>query len=383
MIESQTREYLAISNERKQVFREAEKKLHFTAGVYPLGDRFEGLTPELAHVWVLDVTRVPGCHYGLKNVFVPIIEDLETHGIDVGEQHVPVSPETAILVEPSTGNGWVAFSDAAETLGYQYVVIMPDGLPEARYRHPAGRRVTIIKTPAQDYAVGMPKQLKKLIKENPQRLADDEKIYVTPNHPISAAEITVKTMSELGRQLLTWVDEASPIRAVVSMGNGASLCALGEYLKENSSRSKVVATESFVFGEGYDTFAQLKNLPRYRELYGIDPGNTILMKAFSAYGTNAPIHIELPLQTRAMSGNLIDDYMLFTDSKAVETFKQLIPSGQSLENVARLPNYSNLPQSLFGKFGNSTLANIATASSYTNGKELVVAMAYDGRGNYV
>lgn len=136
-----------------------------------------------------------------KNVFVPIIHGLEEHGVMVGEKHVDVSPNTAILIEPSTGNGWVAFSNAAEVLGYEHLVVMPDGLPQARYRHPQGKDVHIIKTLAQEYALGMPKQLKALIKQNPQRLMNG-KIYVTPNHPIGAAEITIKTMSELGWQLL-------------------------------------------------------------------------------------------------------------------------------------------------------------------------------------
>ena len=191
-----------IQPSREGLFAEAERNLHYQAEVYRLGDRFKELPPEIASVYVLDVTKVPGCHYGLKNVFVPIIRDLEIHGISVKKQPVVVSPETAILVEPSTGNGWVAFSDAANYLGYEHVVVMPDGLPEARYRHPKGRVVTILKTPKEEYALGMPAKIQELIRQNPERLARGEKIYVSPNHPVGAAEITVKAMSELGRQLL-------------------------------------------------------------------------------------------------------------------------------------------------------------------------------------
>lgn len=369
---------------REQLFSQAEKELRFPTDVYRLGERFEGLRPELASLVMLDVTRVPGCHYGVRNVFVPIIHDLEECGVIVGEKHVDVSPNTAILIEPSTGNGWVAFSDAAEKLGYEHRVIMPDGLPEARYRHPKGREVTIDKTPAEDYASGMPKRLRQLIKENPERLARGEKIFVTPNHPISAAEITVKTMSELGRQLLENLgDQPLPLRVIVSMGNGASLCAIGEHVKEHVHGSQVVATESFNYGVGYDVFARQKGLSCYKDLYGIDPGNIVLMNIFSAFGTNAPIGIKLPLQERAMSKDLIDQYVLFTDEKTLEKFAELsTTTSQHLKNAKQLPNYSNLPQPLIDTFGNSTLANIAAASQFAEQGELVVAMAYDGRGNY-
>lgn len=371
-----------ISQERQLLFDKAERELHFTADIYPLGSRFENLSNNLARIWMLDVTGVPGCHYGLKNIFVPIIKNLETEGIEISEKQVSINPGTTILVEPTTGNGGFAFSDAAEMLGYQHVLIMPDGLPQARYKHPKGRPVEIIKTPAEDYSLGMPRKLKELIKQNPERLARGEKIYVTPNHPVSAAEITIKAMSELGIQLLNQVGN-QPLITVVSMGNGASLCALGEYVKQHAPGSLVIATESFVFGDGYDKFAQIKGLLRYKELYGIEPANRTLMKTFEDYGSNAPIGIELPLQTRAMSSDLIDLYVLTTNTKALETLRSLMPKIENFDNAGKLPNRSNLPQALIDRFGNTTLGNIATASQLTNQSKLVVAMAYDGRENYV
>jgi len=102
------------SPEREELFRKAERELRHLAQVYSLGERFEGLEPELASITMLDVTQIPGCHYGLKNVFVPIIRNLENRRLPGGTSRMVVSPETAILVEPSTGNGWVAFSDASE-----------------------------------------------------------------------------------------------------------------------------------------------------------------------------------------------------------------------------------------------------------------------------
>lgn len=368
-----------INDQREKLFQLAESKLQFTAQTYPLSERFDGLTSELSKVIAHDVTQVPGGHYGLRNVFVPLIYYLESSR----KSKIIVSPQTAILVEPSTGNGWIAFSDAAEMLGYEHLAVMPDGLPQSRYQHPAGRYVEIIKTPKQEYAVGMPIKLRELIEQNKQRLVEGKKIYVSPNHSAGKTDLTIDAMSELGSQLLKNLGQLdSPLRVVVSMGNGASVCALGEYVKKNIPTAKIVATESLAYGGGYDRFAQLKGLPSYRQLFGIDPGHPDLMTRFQVFGTNAPIGIELPLQTRAMGSDLIDDYVLFTDEGILQAYKGLNLNDNFVSNASSLPNYNRLPDALVNTYGNSTLANIAVASQFTNGDEKVVAMAYDSRKNY-
>ncbi|MBI4096563.1 MAG: pyridoxal-phosphate dependent enzyme [Candidatus Levybacteria bacterium] len=377
------RESHMLSPERENLFRSAEAELRFPAQVYRLGDRFEGLTPELADVTMLDVTNIPGCHYGAKNVFVPIIRHLESTRSSDSKSRVIVSPEKAILVETSTGNGWVAFSDAAEKLGYEHKVIMPDGLPDARYYHPQGRKVEIIRTPKDEYAEGMPKQLRALMNQNRQRLAEGKKIYVSPNHAVASVDITIEAMSDLGRQLIANLGQVhDPLRVVISMGNGASLCAIGEYVKKHSSNAKVIAAESFAYGGGYDNFAKKRGLASYAELFDVDPGNPGLMAKFSAFGTNAPIGIKLPLHERAMNGDLIDDYVLFSDDKVLEAYRELGPTGEHLENALNLSNYSKLPRVLFETYGNSTLANISVASRFAGKGERVVAIAYDSRKQY-
>lgn len=385
MKEGQSLEKGSLGLTREGLFNETEKELSFPIKVYRLGERFEGLKPELAEITMLDVTEIPGCHYGAKNVFVPIIRRMESSRKFGGKSRMTISPETAILVEPSTGNGWVAFSDACEKLGYEHIVVMPDGLPESRYQHPDGRQITIIKTPKEDYAQGLPKQMKVLLDQNRQRVKNGKKTYASPNHAVAGAEITIEVMSDLARQLLANLgktDNSRSLRIVVSMGNGASLCAIGEYLKRHSPNAKVVATESLAYGGGYDRFAKSKGYASYKELFGIDPGDPNLMAKFSTFGTNVPIGIELPLQERAFNGNLINNYALFTDDKVLQAFRNLQSKEHNLKNALELPCYTRLPSRLFETYGNSTLANIAVASRFTLKGEHVVAMAYDGRKNY-
>ncbi len=382
MIEGQPLEGIFLNQKRDSLFQQAERELRHEVSIYRLKDRFEGLPNNLGNITMLDASNIPGCHYGVRNVFVPIIHHLEEVGFSVKDKYVDINPDTTILVEPSTGNSWVAFSDAAEMLGYEHIVVMPEGLPESRYRHPNGRPVKILRTPKEEYAEGMPKQLQSLIMQNRRRIALGQKIYITPNHPISSADITVKAMADLGRQLAAKL-QGKAFTFVGSMGNGASICSIGEYLKENTDDARVIATESFNYGGGYDWYANTHRKPSYKKLYGIDPGNPILMKQFDAFGTNAPIGIELPLQKRAIEGGLLDDYSLFTTQATFDVYKS-IPglSQEQINNASSLPNRNKLPQSLYEAYGNSTLANIEVASQYTNEEREIVAIAYDSRKAY-
>ncbi|MBI2196706.1 hypothetical protein HYU45_03830 [Candidatus Daviesbacteria bacterium] len=376
---------MSLTPDRERLFEEILAQLHFQAEVYPLEDKFDRIPLSLSRIFVLDVTKVPGCHYGLRNVFVPIIKNLEEIR---NKGRTRVTPDNAILVEPSTGNGWVAFSDAAEALGYEHLVVMPDGLPEARYKHPSGRLVKIIKTSKELYAKGMPLQLKSMLDSNPDRIKNGEKIYVSPNHAVAAHNLAASTMAELGKQLVDQLKPKRPLTVVASMGNGASICALGEYVMTHTALAKIIATESFAYGGGYDWFAR-QHPPfwrRYAEIFGFEPGNPVLLTGFKTWGTNAPIGIRLPLQARAIEGSLLSDYSLFTDNDVLAAYDKGPTTAMisMMEGVAPrlLPNYSNLPSCLIDTYGNSTLANIAVAERAQEPGRITVAMAYDSRNNY-
>lgn len=371
---------MSLSPEREQLFEEVAAKLHYQAEVYPLGERFIGLPENLSRIVLLDVTQVPGCHYGLKNVFVPIIRNLEETR---NKGKTRVTPETAILIESSTGNAWIALEDAAKATKYESIIIMPDGLPESRYQHPLGIPVQIIKTPRELYVQGLPLQLEEMMGSNLARIRNREKIYVSPNHSVAAGDITVNTMKELGKQLIDRLQPKLPLDVYLSMGNGASACALGEYVRDNTEDARVIATESFAYGGGYDRFMAIHGGKRYEEIFGFKPGNPTLMEAFKIWGTNAPIGVDLPLQGRAINGSLLFGYRLFADEDTLRAFAQIPITSRAEVAVARaLPNYDMLPDRIKETYGNSTLANIAVAAHSYDPTRITVAMAYDGRGNY-
>ena len=378
-----------LSPGREALFDQLEGEMLHEARVYRLTDRFPELPQNYQDIYVVDVTEIPGCHYGLRNVFVPIIRHLERTGVRVGEEIVPVTPDTAILVEPSTGNGWVASSDAATRAGYEHIVVMPDGLPEARGRHPDGREVMIIRTPAALYARGMPRAMGELISQNRDRRARGDKIYVSPNHPIGAADITIEAMSELGRQALAGLEgEYRRLVVVVSMGNGASLWGLAGPIRESRPDAYITATESFACGTAYEEWRTRGGLhiQSYQERFGIEPATKEMMEAFSLLGTNAPIGVILPLQERAYAAGLVSRIQLVADDPVLAAYRKLRPGTLWQHNANMLPNLSDEPEELQAVFGNSTLANIAAAadeSMYWDGHRAFVVMAYDGRSQYM
>jgi len=365
-----------ISEEREALFQKAVEELQHRIQVYHLNDRFD-LPPEYEGILAIDASKVPGCHYSVDNVFARIIRRLEEQGVKIGDKYIQVTPENTILFESSSGNAWVAFVNAARKLGYECRVIMPDGLPEPRYQHPDGSKIDIIRTPKEEYVLGMPKKMKELVIQNRQRLAEGKKIFVSPNHSIYGADITVKAMGTMIDQLVEEYDGLVD-KLFVSMGNGASACGLGESVKAKFPTAKVYVTESFAYGGGWDKFAKRKGLPSYLELYGIEPGS--LMAHFKEIGTNAPIGIELPLQERALK--IIDEYVLITNQDVLNAFKQTHPSLEKLERVHKLPKWDNAPAILYLNYGNSSLGNIMAAVHNLKPGETCAVTIYDGRSNY-
>jgi len=372
-----------IDDERQQLFDKLDGELKGNAEFYFLDERFP--EEEFPEIICIDVSQVEGCHYGHNNVFVPLIERLEKQGISIdGEVH-QVTPDKAILIEPSTGNGFIAFTKAAHLLGYETKVIMPDGMPEARYRGGENYAAEIIRTPAEKYARGMPERIEELIAQNRQRLKSGEKIFASPNHCIGeSGDITVARMGLMVKQLDRWMgaNYSGVIGSLsVSVGNGSSLCGLGEAIKRLNPQTQVHATESFACGLYYNEFARNNGLDSYLKLYGIEPAADILMKHFTEYGTNAPIGIKFPLQKRGL--NIVDNVILCANHELLDAFNNgFNPSMKHFNQASRLPRWDKLPQRLHDHYGNSSLMNIAAAISVAEEDAAGIAMIYDGRDKY-
>ncbi len=381
---------------REAQFKEAHAMLGYQdARVYRLDEEFKGLPRELPDVVVLEPGK--NGHYG--PVFAYIIEELEKNQrkikVDGVSNPIPITKDTVTLVETSTGKAKDAFVRAADYLGYECVAVMPFGLPEARYRLPEQDYIQgqpeVIRADSADYALGMTNKLQELLATNPERVARGYKPYYCLNHAVSAAETTVRAMSELGRQMVSKI-QAQYNRPldwfVATMGNGASLCGLSLAAREADPNIKVFATEAFASGVVYDSFARLHGLESYKDKYGIEPGS--LMSAYKAYGSSAPIEVVLPLQERAIR-EFVHDYGLVTDRSTNQAYRKTSPQPSDGQQalVGNLLNISALPPVLYETYGNTALMGFAAAEKILHRNKMrgdtgkvVATVAYDGRSNY-
>ncbi len=389
-------ERLPLPQAREAEFARAKESLGYQdARVYRLDEQLNGLPRELPDVVVLEPGK--NGHYG--PVFAHIIEDLENNQrkikVDGVSIPIPITSNTVTLVETSTGNAKDAFVRAADYLGYECVVVMPSGLPEARYRLPEQDYLQgqpeVIRADSGDYALGMTTKLRELLATNPERVARGDKPYYCLNHAVSAADTTVRAMSKLGEVMAQKIHEKynKPLGdLVVTMGNGASVCALGLLAKEVYPDLRITAIEALASGWIYDLFAQRHGLESYWEKYGMKPGS--LMPAYTAYGSTAPMKEVLPLQIRAID-EFVHDFELITDRLTNQAYKEMSPQPSDGQRalIANLPDTSTLPPELHKFYGNTALMGFVEADKILRRnkmrggeRKLVGTVAYDLRDKY-
>lgn len=384
-----------IGEDRKELYINLKKEIVSKPQVYPL----EGVcSPESGNkVFVIDFSRQSGSHY--RGVFVHLIELLENKGVSIDKKRYPVAPETAILVEPTTGNGGEDFIRAANALGYECHVVMPDGMPRARYRpmmELGGSEGTVIRTPKEDYAIGMRNKLAELISSNPIRIANGEKFYASPNHCCNdRAAITTALMA---RMIDSYIDSftSQPARgvdlAVFAMGNGSSVLGPGERVKELWPNARIHCVESLASGLFFNKFRHAHSIPDYKSLFGIETAvydnnrASPLMPAFSLYGTNSPLGVSLPSQDRALDG-VVDDVVLVNDCRVNALHERLVSSVNARDQAKSLVFWDGIQEFLKEKnysFGNSSAACVGVALRWLENKmnKTVLTVVYDGLDKY-
>jgi cysteine synthase len=368
-----------LSEERLQLFDKLDRELTGDIGVYNLGQKFQKfhhLSPVYNQIYCIDFSENPGCHYSLR-VFVEIIKQLEQNGIKIGNEICEVNPATTRLVESSTGNAAEAFLIAADKLGYTgSIVVMPDGLPKARYKNLEKYGAEIVRTKKELYVRGLPIELQKYIEKNKQR-KPGEKFFIIPNHSVGASSITSSRMkSSIFEQFPKKYDgPRAPDKLTVTVGNGASLVALAEGLKNIYPDLKIIGTADFAYGRAYNIFAKQKGLPQYEELYGILNGT--LMPYFSLLGADSDVGRELPLQQYALDKKLIDGFVLCTNQAILQAFRETNPTSQQWKNALKLPQWDTAQPALIRSFGNTSLANIMVAVQSLRPDEIALVTIYD------
>lgn len=369
---------MAISQERLEFFAAAKKEMESDPKIYSLVDVVKDPTN---HIYVIDHSAQEGCHY--RGIFIRLIEILENEGLKKESGILPIRPDTAILVETTTGNAGIDFFAAATKAGYEAAVIIPDGLPSSRYRPLERFGQTIIKTPPEGYALNMPDALTKLLRQNKERLRRGEKMYVSPNHSMGRmAQVTTLTMATMIDRFTDTIDEQIDL-AIFGMGNGSSVYGPAKRLREFSPSTQIVAVESIASGGAYE----IMHPGKYEELFGLRPGDPRLMAHYKLFGLNAPISVEMPSKTQAITERIVDEIELVTDNgmnRTMEKIDTVLPDHR--QNFLQLPNWEltkKVVESRY-KFGNSSMANISVALQFLENKKNtnVLCIVYDGQEKY-
>lgn len=374
-----------LSRERQKLFDDLDEELRGEVIVDNLGKKFN-LLSVYKRMFTINVSGNKGCHYGANNVFLAIIKFLEENGIPVGEERVEVNPDTSYIIESTSGNAGAACAITAKRLKYKKcILVIPNGLPEARYRALEELGAEVVRTERKQYVAGMPPKLLEFIKQNKERHKKGKKIFVSPNHSVGkSSNITVQRMGYIVEQFLEQYYEkydTGPIdKLFVTFGNGTSLYSFGKGLKNEFPDLQVIGTADFAYGGGYDQFAERKGLSSYEKLYGIKPGT--LRSHFKLLGANARIGVKLPLQERAFDEGIIDDYILCTHHDLLNAYKKLSPSSEQLQNALKLPHWDHAPTVLWQRFGNTSLANTMTAAQNLGEGEIGAVVIYDPRHLY-
>ncbi len=368
-----------MNEDRRALFEKIKTELVSKPKVYSLQlDVFEATNT----VYVIDVSQQPGAHY--RGIFVHLIERLELQGLRKDHMILPVNPDTTILVEPTTGNGGEDFILAATKAGYEAWVVMPDGLPESRYRPMTALGGRVVRTPAKEYAEGMRQGLVRLLSENEVRLARRKKIFASPNH--CAPEASASTTKLMGKL----IDSAhqkinAPVDfLVLAMGNGSSVYGPGKQAKTIWPETKVLAVESLASGLAFE-----KMYPgTYKDRFGIDPAHARLLEQFKLYGTNAPLGVRLPAQERAIQERVVDELVLVSDDNVCAAYNKLPKvSTENRRAVSQLVRWDETQKILVAKnypFGNSSAACIGVALRELKGKQgkTALCMVYDRLDKY-
>ncbi|MFQ5710516.1 MAG: cysteine synthase A [Candidatus Geothermarchaeales archaeon] len=139
------------------------------------------------------------------------------------------------IIEATTGNAGIACTFVGKLLGYDVVIVMPDGMSEERYRILEAYGAKIIKTPGGESDVDLSlKKLREIKEANPKKYWEPDQ-FGNPDNPRAHSETTGL---EIWEQTKGEVDVF-----VASQGSGGTLTGVGRRLRMMKPEVKLFAVE--------------------------------------------------------------------------------------------------------------------------------------------
>lgn len=153
--------------------------------------------------------------------------------IDAAEQEGKISPGVSTIIEPTSGNTGIALAFVAAARRYKLILTMPDTMSMERRKLLSAFGAQIVLTRGAELMTGAIKKAQQLLTEIPESFMPQQ--FDNPANPeIHRRTTAVEILEDTERKVDIFV---------AGVGTGGTITGVGQVLKTNNPKVKIVAVE--------------------------------------------------------------------------------------------------------------------------------------------